>query len=336
MKKKLLTSLALIVSAALVAGCSMLEMTSRNVRNDLVGAAPYTVINSVQAWRGKLISVAGIAGDEEVRIDRTIEVASAALEHRGHVRFLLPTDQPAGRLDELEVHLEEGKEVFATALAKTLRAYLGFAEKEIEIDVVLASELGSFYTSSVPVKERLLTSILIYNPFSTGTFEVEGSEDWWSATILVTAHEHAHLHYSLVEDRPRAINEETAASLLGSCAHYRYGLMTGLLEGPVSFFGDSEDFQRRDRFPEDISQLFPELHLGRLAPDLHALEKLEGGKGSSRRGRALADAVLYLLADGKSLDPTQDQETFKRIFDYCDGLAIEVPRFHAGEWQASP
>src|SRR5699024_3716899 len=148
------------------------------------------------------------------------EVAAVELGDRGRVRFLLPANPSSTGLDELNEYVEAGAGEFADALTRTLVDYLTMVDVELEVDVVLASEPGSYYSSEASIRDRLLLSVLFYDPFADDVVDEQGAGQWWAELVNVVAHELYHLHNDLKDAERKRVDEEAAANLFGACAAY--------------------------------------------------------------------------------------------------------------------
>lgn len=321
-----------LLTVVITVGCSGLGISARGTQK-AVTQYGFPGVNSVYLWRNSVISFGRFAGEHEVEIKQTVDVVEASLGGRDRVQFLLPVDASAlARLDKTRAYLEAGAVEFGDALTRTLMNYLTMVDVELQVDVVLATEPGSYYSSRAAIKDRLLVSVLFPHPLDEeavhdhdNDHDERGAGRWWAALSDLIAHELHHLHSSLMGlDRSR-VDEEAAASLLGSCAAYRYGLSVGLFTEPIKHFDLAHG-------PE-IKRYFPAIDEGELKPDLYELNKR---LHSSLGGKVLSTGVLYLLAGSNEIHPVDDRDVFERIFNYCDDLAHGVPRFHAGEWQVSP
>jgi len=321
MRKTAIWLLVLVVALAM-AGCSALEISARSTRK-AVSVYGLKDINTVRLWRDNVISFGRFYGADEVEIKQTIEVAVVELGDRGRVRFLVPSYPSSTDLDELHEYLETDAGKFADALTRTLADYLTMVDVVLEVDVVLASEPGSYYSSQASIRDRMLLSLLFYDPFADdAAVDEQGAGRWWAELSDVAAHELYHLHsYLMGSDRER-VDEEAAANLFGACAAYRYGLRAGVFTETIEHFDLAHG-------PE-IKRYFPEIDEGRLNPDMHEVNKRPH---PSLRGQVLSVGVFYLLAGSNEIHPVDDKNVFKRIFDYCDGLVDRVPEFHRGEWR---
>jgi len=320
MRKTVIWLLVLVVALAVV-GCSALEISARSTRK-AVSQYGLNGINTIKLWRDNVISFGRFSGADEVEIKQTTEVAAVELGDRGRVRFLLPANPSSTGFDELHEYLETGAGEFADALTRTLADYLTMVDVELEVDVVLASEPGSYYSSEASIRDRLLLSVLFYGPFADDAVDEQGTGQWWAELANTIAHELYHLHSYLMKFDRKLVDEEAAANLFGACAAYRYGLKTSLFTKTIEHFDLAHG-------PE-IKRCFPEIDEGRLNPDLHELNKRPL---PTLRGQVLSVGVFYLLVGSNEIHPVDDKDVFKRIFDYCDGLADRVPEFHRGEWR---
>ncbi len=309
-----------MVLVVILAGCSALEVSEKSTRR---AAALDGVrgINTVNLSGDEVISFGRFSGPNEVEINETIHVTQLKLDGHDRIRFLVPDNRSKEQLDTMREYLERGSEGFADALTRTLAPYLNMTDADINVDVVLASESGAFYSSKSPIRDRILVSLLVYDPLSENALDEQSAGQWWAELSDLIAHELFHLHTRLMDGEPQLVDEEAAANLFGACAAYRYGLSAGVFDQTIEHFDLAHG-------PE-IRRYFPEIDEGRLDPDLRELNRQPH---PTMRGQVLSVGVFYLLAGSNRIHPVDDRASFERIFGYCDGLAGGVPRFHAGEW----
>lgn len=313
--------LILLAAAVLLqAGCTVRGHMAKYTRS--LSQAHGVSVNSIVIARDKLLSFGRRAGDSEVEIKSVEELLSAEFGERWRVRFLIPADQKVSDLGSLRAFLETGMDEFARAVDKTLKGYLSFVELPLELDIVLATEPGSYYSSRVDIRERLLISLLKDIPPGKSGGDAEKNARWWAGLAGTTAHEFFHLHHNLNDSKVAHLDDETAAHLVGACAQLFYA-QNKAAESKTDLLEYLEE--------PDAGRYFPQMAHGQLAPDLEQLDELFA---DSLKGDYIARAVLYLIAGKREISPAEDRDAFERIFDYCDGLIDEVPRFHLGEWQA--
>src|SRR5699024_2165138 len=128
---------------------------------------------------------------------------------------LLPANPSSTYFDETREYLERGAGEFSAALSRTLSDYLTMVDVDLDVDVVLASEPGSYYSSQASIRDRLLVSLLFYSPFAEDAVDAEGAGQWWAELADVVAHELYHLHSYLLDTERERANERRPPTYLG-------------------------------------------------------------------------------------------------------------------------